>query len=235
LQFTKLVEGRLVRRYKRFLADVRLPGGDILTVHCPNTGAMTGCAEPDAPVWLSLSASPARKYPHTWELVETSRGLACIHSAKANTVVREALAAGRVPELAAFPEIRPEVKYAQGSRADLVLAGEKGRVFVEVKSVTLCLDGGVGLFPDAVSERGRRHLEALQSVVDARTRALLVFCVMHAGIRSVSAAGDIDPQYREALAAAMAAGVEVRAFATKISRAGVELDRALPFHLDPPC
>jgi sugar fermentation stimulation protein A len=233
VQFGQLVEGRLVRRYKRFLADVVLPGGDIVTVHCPNTGAMTGCIEPDARVWLSVSPSPSRKYPHTWELVETSRGIACIHSAKANTVVREAFSAGRVPGFAAYPEIRPEVKYAQGSRADLLLSGDEGRVFVEIKSVTLCRDGGVGLFPDAVSERGRRHLEALQSVLDARTRALLIFCVMHTGIEAVSAAGEIDPQYRSTLAEAIAAGVELLAFATEISPAGVELARPLPFRLDP--
>lgn len=235
MQFGQLVEGRLVRRYKRFLADVLLPGGDIVTVHCPNTGAMTGCAEPDAPVWLSVSPSPSRKHPHTWELVATSRGIACIHSAKANTVVREAFAAGKVPGFEAYPEIRPEVRYGRGSRADLLLSGGEGRAFVEIKSVTLCRGDGVGLFPDAVSVRGRRHLEELQSVLDQRTRALLVFCVMHAGIETVSAAGEIDPQYREALGAAIAAGVEVLAFATEISPAGVELARPLPFCLDPAC
>lgn len=234
MQFGQLVEGRLVRRYKRFLADVALPGGSIVTVHCPNTGAMTGCVEPDAPVWLSFSHSPSRKYPYTWELVQTSRGIACIHSAKANAVVREAFCAGRVPEFAAYPEVRPEVRYAEGSRADLLLSGDEGRVFVEVKSVTLCRNGGVGLFPDAVSARGRRHLEALQSVLDARTRALLVFCVMHSGIETVSAAGDIDPRYRDTLAEAVTAGVEVLAFATEISPAGVVLARSLPFCLDPP-
>jgi sugar fermentation stimulation protein A len=232
MRFDSLLEGRLLRRYKRFLADVELPGGEVITVHCPNTGAMTGCAEAGSRVWLSLSDSKTRKYPHTWELVETSRGMACIHSARANRVVREAFAAGRIPGFGDYPNIRAEVKYAQGSRVDLLLEGDAGRVFVEVKSVTLCR-GGRGAFPDAVSERGRKHLQALQSVLDKTTRAVLFFCVFHQGIKSVSAAGDIDPRYRQALQEALAAGLEVQAWGAHISPRGIDLSRPLPFSLDP--
>lgn len=234
MQFGPLLEGRLLRRYKRFLADVELPGGEIITAHCPNTGAMTGCAEAGSRVWLSLSDSKTRKYPHTWELVETSSGMACIHSARANRVVREAFASGLIPGFGAYPEIRTEVKYGQGSRVDLLLEGEGGRVYVEVKSVTLCREGGLGLFPDAVSERGRKHLEALQAVLAADTRAVLFFCVFHSGISSVSAAGDIDPRYRQALCDALAGGVEVLAWRAQVSPQGIELLQALPFSLDPP-
>jgi sugar fermentation stimulation protein A len=234
MQFDSLLEGRLLRRYKRFLADVELPGGEVITVHCPNTGAMTGCAEADSRVWLSLSDSKTRKYPHTWELVETSQGMACIHSARANRVVREAFAAGRIPGFGDYPDIRSEVKYSQGSRVDLLLEGDAGRVFVEVKSVTLCREGGRGAFPDAVSERGRKHLRALQAVRDETTRAVLFFCVFHQGINSVNAAGDIDPRYRDALQQAMAAGVEVLAWRASISPQGIDLSQALPFSLGPP-
>jgi len=234
MQFGPLLEGRLLRRYKRFLADVELPGGEIIIAHCPNTGAMTGCAEEGSRVWLSVSDSKTRKYPHTWELVETSSGMACIHSARANQVVREALAAGLIPGFDAYPGIRTEVKYGQDSRVDLLLEGEGGRVFVEVKSVTLCREGGHGSFPDAVSERGRKHLKALQGVLAADTRAALFFCVFHSGISSVSAAGDIDPLYREALQEALAAGVEVLAWRAQVSPQGIELLQALPFSLDPP-
>ena len=234
MQFDALLEGRLLRRYKRFLADVELPGGEVITVHCPNTGAMTGCAEPGSRVWLSVSDSKTRKYPHTWELVETSHGMACIHSARANRVVREALAAGRIPDFGDYPDIRSEVKYAGGSRVDLLLEGDAGRVFVEVKSVTLCREGGRGAFPDAVSERGRKHLQALQSVRDKTTRAILFFCVFHQGIDSVSAAGDIDPRYRNALREALAAGVEVLAWGANITPRGIDLLRPLSFSLDPP-
>ena len=233
IHFDTLLQGRLLRRYKRFLADVELADGSQLTVHCPNTGAMTGCAEPGAVVWFSTSDSTSRKYPHTWELVETSRGMACIHSARANAVVREAFASGRIPGFEDYRQIRSEVRYHDNSRADLLLEGEAGRVFVEVKSVTLCREGGQGVFPDAVSSRGRKHLQALQAIRDESTRALMFFCVFHQGIERVSAAGDIDPAYRDALALAMEAGVEVLAWATKISPAGLELGESLPFSLDP--
>lgn len=233
MQFQPLLEGRLLRRYKRFLADVELPGGAVLTVHCPNTGAMTGCVEEGAAVWLSQSADPKRKYAHTWELVATGRGMACIHSALANKVVREAFAEGRIPGFSGYPDLRGEVKYGANSRADLLLSGPSGRVFVEVKSVTLCGDGGQGLFPDAVSERGRKHLLELQQILDAETRSVLLFCVFHAGINRVSAAGEIDPAYREALASAQAAGVEVLAWRAAVSPAGLVLEQPLPFSLDP--
>ena len=233
MQFQPLLEGRLLRRYKRFLADVELPGGEVLTVHCPNTGAMTGCVGEGAAVWLSQSADPKRKYAYTWELVATARGMACIHSALANKVVREAFAEGRIPGFSGYPDLRGEVKYGANSRADLLLSGPSGRVFIEVKSVTLCANSGQGLFPDAVSERGRKHLLELQQVLDAETRSVLFFCVFHAGINRVSAAGVIDPAYREALASAQTAGVEVLAWRAAVSPAGLVLEQPLPFSLDP--
>ncbi len=228
-----LQEGRLLRRYKRFLADVELPDGEVITVHCPNTGAMTGCAEAGSRVWLSHSDSKTRKYPHTWELVETAAGMACIHSAKANPVVREALEAGRVPELAGFTDIRSEVKYGAGSRADLVLARGEEQVYIEVKCVTLGTAGGQGLLPDAVSDRGRKHLRELQAIRDESTRAVMFYCVFHAGVEGVSAAGEIDPRYRDALAQAMDAGVEVLAWRADVSPTSLKLVAPLPFSLDP--
>lgn len=234
MEFSGLIEGKLIKRYKRFLADVELPGGEVLTAHCPNTGAMTGCNEPGAPVWLSVSDSKTRKYPHTWELVETSRGMACIHSAKANNVVGEAFAVGLVPGFADYPDMAREVKYGEGSRVDLLLSGDTGRVFIEVKCVTLCSDSGWGLFPDAVSDRGRKHIRELAAVAqEADTRAVLFFCVFHAGVRQVAAAGQIDPRYRDALADALEQGLEVLAWQADISTAGVTLARELPFRLDP--
>jgi sugar fermentation stimulation protein A len=229
----ELIEGRLLRRYKRFLADVELPGGEVITAHCPNTGAMTGCAEPGFRVWLSVSESKTRKYPHTWELVETSHGMACIHSARANQVVKEAFAEGVIPGFEAYPDVRTEVKYGHGSRADLLLEGLAGRVFVEVKSVTLCDGSGQGLFPDAVSERGRKHLRELAEVRDEQTRAVMFFCALHDGVERVSAAGQIDPKYRDTLEEVMDQGVEVMAWGARISLDGLRLVRPLPFSLDP--
>ena len=235
MEFSTLQEATLLRRYKRFLADVELPGGEVITVYCPNTGAMTGCAEPGSRVWLSFSDSKTRKYPHTWELVETFTGIACIHSARANQVVREAFVAGQIPGFEAYPSLRPEVKYGQGSRIDLLLEGAPGQVYVEVKSVTLCTGDGCGLFPDAVSERGRKHLQELQRVVaESGTRAVLFFCVLHNGIETVSAAGEIDPRYRDALVEAQAAGVEVLAWRALVSPQGMALQQSLPFSIDPP-
>jgi len=233
MQFESLMEGRLQRRYKRFLADVELASGEVITVHCPNTGAMTGCAEPGARVWLSTSDSKTRKYPQTWELVETSQGMACIHSAKANQVVKEAFAARKISGFEGYPQLRSEVKYGENSRADLLLSGEEGQVYVEVKSVTLCREGGQGLFPDAVSERGRKHLKELQGICDQYTRAVLLFCVFHEGISRVSTAGDIDPRYREAMVEALDGGVEVLAFSARVNPQGVELSHQLPFTVDP--
>ncbi len=217
------------RRYKRFLADVQLENGESITAHCPNTGAMTGCAEPGWPVWLTTSDSKTRKYPHTWELVETDLGMAYVHSARANKVVQEAVLAGVIPQLSGYEEVKAEVKYGEGSRADLLLSGGQGRCFVEIKSVTLCREDGVGAFPDAVSSRARKHLRELQAVVEAGDRAVILFCAFHTGIRSVTAAIDIDPAYGEALVEAVAAGVEAMAWGVDIHpETGIVLACQLP-------
>ena len=231
MNFTELIPATLLRRYKRFLADVELADGSRLTVHCPNTGAMTGCAEPGSPVWLSVSDSKTRKYPHTWELVDTTEGMACIHSARANRVVEEAIVGGRVETLAGYDSLRREVKYGEGSRADLQLDDpERGRCTLEVKSVTLCR-GGDGVFPDAVSDRARKHLRELQQLAEAGERAVIFFCVFHAGIQRVKPAWDIDSAYGEALVAATAAGVEAMAWVADISPVGIQLARELPVEL----
>ena len=233
MEWGELIEARLLRRYKRFLADVELPDGRTITVHCPNTGAMTGCAQPGSRVWLSTSSVKTRKYPHTWELVETTSGMACIHSARANKVVKEAFESGLIEGFEAYPHIRSEVKYGENSRADLLLEGDAGRVFVEVKSVTLARAGGWGAFPDAVSERGRKHLHELQAICDAKTRAIMFFCVFHEGIQSVCSAGDIDSRYRDALLQAMAGGVEIMAWRAAINLSSITLAGPLPFSVDP--
>jgi len=234
MELGELIEARLLRRYKRFLADVELANGDVITVHCPNTGAMIGCADPGSRVWLSTSHVKTRKYAHTWELVETASGMACIHSAKANTVVREAITAGLIPGFEQYSDIRSEVKYGEKSRVDLHLQGGGQRAFIEVKCVTLSRGEGWGAFPDAVSERGRKHLQELKAVCDTDTRAILLFCVFHNAIESVCTAGDIDPGYREALIEAMAGGVEVMAWKATVSPQEIGLSQALPFFVDSP-
>lgn len=232
MNFDSLIPGTLARRYKRFLADVELDDGNVITAHCPNTGAMTGCAEPGSRVWLSYSDSKTRKYPHTWELVETADGMACIHSARANRVVEEAVLAGAVPALSGYESTRREVKYGSGSRADLRLE-DPGTCTVEVKSVTLCREQGVGVFPDAVSERARKHLDELRELAQAGERAVIFFCVFHEGIQRVRPARDIDPAYSEALLRATDAGVEAMAWRAGISPGGLALEQELPVELQP--
>lgn len=207
--------GRLIRRYKRFLADVRLPDGAEVTAHCPNTGSMLGCQPDDARVWLSASDNPKRKLKYTWELVETAPGvLACINTARPNHQAREAIEAGRVLSLAGYAGCRSEVRYgAEKSRIDLLLSGHPSRpdAWVEVKNVTLA-EAGTGFFPDAVTERGQKHLRELMAQVAQGDRAVLFFVVNHTGIDEVRPADHIDARYGQLLRQAVEAGVEVVAW-----------------------
>ena len=223
-----LLEGRLLRRYQRFLADVDTAAG-ILTAHCPNTGSMQGCAEPGMRVWLSPATNPARKLAWTWELVEALPGVVVgMHTGRSNALVREAIEAGRVPELAGYPAIRPEVKYGEGSRIDLLLtAPGRPDCYVEVKNVTAAVAGHIGYFPDAVTTRGTKHLREMSAMVAAGHRAVLVFCVQRGDVECVRPADHIDPVYGRTLREALAAGVEVIALGARVSPAGIELERRL--------
>lgn len=230
-----LLEGRLQKRYKRFLADVRLNDGTLVTAHCPNTGAMTGCMDSGSRVWLRHSDNPKRKLAYSWELLETATGAGvCIHSARANGLLEEALQTERVPELAGYSELRREVRYGvEKSRTDFLLHYGETPCYVEVKSVTLLAEDGIGLFPDAVSERGTRHLRELIEVKRSGARAVLCFVVMHEGISQVQPADDIDPLYGETLRRAQQEGVEILAYGASIKPEALELTRALPVVLPP--
>lgn len=217
----------LERRYQRFLADVVLPDGRRITVHCPNTGSMLGCAEPGSRVWLSRSDNPGRKYAYTWELVETLDGVVVgVHTGRANALVREALEKGVITELAGYHRIRNEVR-SGAHRLDFCLEGGEGPCHVEVKNVTAA-EGGTALFPDAVSARGTRHLYELMRLVEAGGRAALVFCVQRADVHRVRSADEIDPDYGVALRRARLAGVTVLAYGAEVTTRGVRLDRPLP-------
>jgi len=220
--------GFLVRRYKRFLVDVEVPSCGIVTMYCPNTGAMTGYNDPGTRVWFSTSSSAKRKYAHTLEVVESKGDYVCVHSALANSIIAEALALKLIPELLALP-VQREVKIpGESGRFDFHLGEEIGdSVFVEVKSVTLCR-GDRGVFPDAVSERAKRHAEALLHCRQSGHRAVLLFCAPHTGIRSVSTADDIYPEYGVVVRKAFSAGVEVLAYGCRVTPTEVVVDRALP-------
>ncbi len=225
-----LEEGRLLRRYKRFLADIETAGGEQLTIHCPNTGSMLNCMSEGCRVWFSRSQDPKRKLPGTWELGETPHGrLACINTARANALVEEALRGGVITELAGFTGLRREVRFGEeNSRADFRLEFTSGPAWIEVKSVTLGFaDSTVAAFPDARTERGARHLRELAAQARAGVRAVQLYCVNLSGIEAVRAAQEIDPAYAAGLREAREAGVEVLAYGAEITPEAIRLVRRL--------
>lgn len=240
--------GRLIRRYKRFLADVALEtatgDGATVTAHCPNSGAMRGLDTPGFPVWLSYTPAPHRKLPWTLEMVETPEGgLVGINTQHPNRLAAAALQAGRIPELAGYAELRREVPYGERSRIDLYLsrpqaaAGANARpcVYVEIKNVHLRRleqgDGRTAEFPDCPTARGARHLRELMGVVSHGMRGVLLFVVQRNDCLRVRAAADLDPAYAAALGKAAAAGVEVLAYEADLSLQGLDWGRALPVEI----
>lgn len=232
----------LLRRYQRFLADVRLADGQEVTLHCPNTGRMTGCAEPGWGVWFSVSDNPKRKYSRTWELSETAAGhFIGVNTARANALVVTAIQSGVIRELQGYGSLRQEVRYGEeNSRIDLLLEqGAAADCYIEVKSVTLLgwdedpelAAAGVGFFPDAPSARASKHLRELIRMKAAGLRAVILFCVQHTGIREVRPATHIDPSYSALLAEAQQAGVEILAYGANISPHAIHLLRPLPVQL----
>lgn len=209
-----LQRATLIRRYKRFLADVETAAGETLTLHCPNTGAMTGCADPGSVAWYSTSANERRKYPHTLEVVGDRDGhLIGINSARANELVVEALKAGMLHGFPTNARVQREVAIpGQPGRLDLLVDD----MYVEVKSVTLKLADS-GAFPDAVSARAKRHLDTLAGLARTGQRAALVFCVQHTGIDRVRSADEIDPDYGLALRRGVADGVHVVAVRCRVT------------------
>ena len=230
-----LQQAILGQRYKRFLADVHTYDGTPLTLHCPNTGSMKNCAVPNSRVWFWDSANEKRKYPCTWELVEIDRQfLACINTHRANGLVLEAINNATITPLQGYGKLETEVKYGQeNSRIDIFLSQHEclPECYVEVKNVTLMTSQGQGLFPDAVTQRGRKHLRELVHMVTQGYRAVLVYCVAHTGITQVSPAWDLDPGYAETLAWAIEQGVEVMAYGASISLTEMSLVRVVPLNM----
>lgn len=226
-----LIGGTLIKRYKRFLADVRLDSGEVVTAHCANTGAMSGCAGPGFRVWLSYHDDPKRKLAYSWQLAQDADvNWIGINTHNANKLVAEAWQQGRIPELAGYQNMQQEVRYGEEkSRIDLLLSGEQmPDCYVEVKSVTL-LEQGMGYFPDAVTERGHKHLRELMKLPQQGLRAVLLFCVQHSGITQVRAAEHIDAEYARLLKEAIAQGLEVICYGCQFSSEKIELNQVLEF------
>ncbi|MDR5903660.1 DNA/RNA nuclease SfsA [Franzmannia qiaohouensis] len=241
MEYPALVPGTLLRRYKRFLADIELDDGRVVVAHCPNTGSMRAVNVPGCRVWLSPSDNPKRKLAWTWELIELPQaddGLATasVQTGRANAIVEEALRDGVIAPLAGFETLRREATVAE-SRLDFRLdAADGGATYVEVKQVTLKESDGHGYFPDAVSERGRKHLTALARLAAEGQRAVLLFCVAHEGIDAVAPAAHLDPAYAATLREVAERGVEVLAYRCAVEReAGVpraiRLAQRLPVRL----
>ncbi|MEL0608578.1 MULTISPECIES: DNA/RNA nuclease SfsA [Vibrio] len=233
----------LIKRYKRFLTDIQLPDGSERTIHCANTGAMTGCATPGNTVWYSTSDNAKRKYPNSWEISETDKGhRICVNTARANQLAVEAIENGTIVELLGYNALRTEVKYgSENSRIDILLEdNEKPPCYIEVKSVTLLDEQqtstkqetstkGQGFFPDAVTTRGQKHLRELTEMVESGNRAVLLFTVLHSGIEKVSAAHHIDAKYSLLLKQAQDAGVEVLCYKAELSSTQIQLKQAVEF------
>jgi len=228
-----LKRGRLIKRYKRFLADVALDSGETITASCPNTGSMKGLCAPGTYIWVSVSDSPTRKYRHTWELVEDNLGdgvqLVGINTGHPNKIVAEAIEAKRVAKLKGYAELRREQKYGKSSRIDILLDDpKKGRAYVEIKNVHLMREAGLAEFPDSITSRGAKHLDELGDMVEAGHRAVMVFLIQRPDARRFKLADDIDPDYAEAFQRAVSRGVETLAFRCEISPSAIALGRSVP-------
>lgn len=232
---TELVPARLLRRYKRFLADCTLEAtGEAITAHCANPGSMLGLAEPGSRIWLEPNDDPRRKLRYGWRLVDHGDGhFTGVDTSVPNRALRAALETGAVPGLGGYDTCRAEVRYGENSRIDFLLTGA-GRpdAYVEVKSVTLCRTPGLAEFPDSVTARGAKHMAELARMAQAGHRAVLLYLVQRTDCTRVTLAADIDPGYAAAVAAARAAGVEVMALSTRIDTTGVLPGGPLPV-IDP--
>ena len=226
-----LIRGRLIKRYKRFLADVELDSGDIVTAHCANSGSMLCVQEPNSEVWLSPAENPDRKLRYTWELIKIDKTLVGINTALPNVIVKEAITAGKIPELEGYTSLRREVKYGQNSRIDILLEDPTlSNCYVEVKSVTLKRDSKKSCpveFPDSVTVRGTKHLIELSNMVAQGYRSVIFYLVQRQDVDTFTIAADIDPAYKAALDEAIKVGVEVLCYRCNINTKKIEVSKSL--------
>lgn len=225
-----LTQGTLIRRYKRFLADVRLGNGKTITAACPNTGSMRSCSEPGSSVYLSVSDNPNRKFKYTWELTQANGTLIGVNTNVPNKLVFRAIKKGQIPELDGYSNIRKEVKYGDRSRIDMLLWEKDKKCYVEVKNVTL-VEESIARFPDAVTQRGAKHLNELMNIIEQGHRAVMFFVVQRGDATLFQPAVDIDPVYAETLKLAFQKGVEILVYQADVSVQEINMGRRLPIEL----
>ncbi|MBL4599629.1 MAG: DNA/RNA nuclease SfsA [Rhizobiaceae bacterium] len=224
-----LIEGRLIQRYKRFLADVELEDGSVETVHCPNPGAMLGLKEPGSKVWISDSHNPKRKLRYTFELIEADDTLVCVNTNLPNKIGREAIEDGLIPSLKGYGSIKAEVKYGVNSRIDLLLSDEnRPLTYVEIKNSHLLRTKGLFEFPDCVTARGAKHLVELSNQVKIGHRAVMLFVIQRMDGNKFALARDMDPNYAAEFDKAIAVGVEAFAVRCEVSTTGIIARNLVP-------
>ncbi|MCV6575653.1 MAG: DNA/RNA nuclease SfsA [Cohaesibacter sp.] len=226
---TPLIPARLIKRYKRFLADMQLENGDIITAHCANPGSMLGLKEEGSLCWLSKSDNPKRKLAYSWELMEVDGALVGINTTHPNRIVEEAIKIGAITELSGYDEVLREVKYGENSRIDLLLrADDKPDCYVEVKNVHLLRQTGLAEFPDSVTKRGAKHLKELSNMVAQGHRAVMLYLIQRTDAQSFALARDIDPAYGTAFDEARQQGVEAYGYSCTITTNEITLNSAIP-------
>ena len=228
LAWPELIPGTLLKRYKRFLADVKLETGEMVTAHCPNTGSMKGCCEPGRRVYLSLHDNPSRKYKYTWELIAMPTTLVGVNTLVPNRLVYQSIAQNQIPELSQYVRIQREVKISEHSRIDLMLTGPNGdHCYVEIKNCTLVTDG-IAQFPDAVTSRGLKHITDLEKLANDGHRCMMFYFIQRMDAQTFQPADHIDPEYSLGLRRAVKNGIEVLAYDVRIDMQGIELNKNIP-------
>lgn len=228
MEFGKLYHGKLIKRYKRFLADITLDSGEIITAHVPNSGAMTSTIEPECDVWVSFHYNPKRKLKYTLELTKMGDILICTNTGVANKLGVEAIKNGTIKELQGYSSLKTEQKYGQNSRIDILLENENEKCFVEIKSVSLKLGDSLA-FPDAITSRGTKHLEELISMVEAGHRAVMLYIIQRTDELPFRIADEIDKKYSKMLQTARENGVECLVYQSNISRDKIFIERKINF------
>jgi len=230
LKWPRLIEGVLIKRYKRFMADVKLRNNHVVTAHCPNSGTMKACCEPGRTVYLTRHNKPSRRLKYTWEMIDMGASLVGVNTIVPNRLTKAAVLAGEIPELADYETVRSEVKYGKNSRIDLLLEDGEKRCFVEVKNCTLVVEG-LACFPDAVTSRGLKHLVELQEQVKQGDRSVMFYLIQRMDADRFEPADHIDPAYGQELRKAVQNGVEVLVYDVAMDLEGIRLNRSVPFQL----